>query len=180
MNLLKEKYIKEVIPEMKRRFGYRSSMAVPRIEKVVVNVGIGSIIASKDEKIQESVTRDITSITGQKPLVTLAKKAVSAFKVREGMPVGLKVTLRGNRMYDFASRLVNIVLPRTRDFRGLNTKSIDEDGNLTIGIKEHIIFPEISQEDIRKIFGLEITIVTHAKNKERALEFYKLMGFPIK
>lgn len=180
MNPLKEKYIKEVIPEMKKRFGYRSSMAVPRIEKVVVNVGIGSIVASKDEKIQESVTRDITSITGQKPLVTLAKKAISAFKVREGMPVGLKVTLRGNRMYDFISRLVNIVLPRTRDFRGLNIKSIDEDGNLTIGIKEHIIFPEISQEDIRRIFGLEITIVTHAKNKERALEFYKLMGFPIK
>lgn len=180
MNLLKEKYIKEVIPEMKKRFGYRSSMAVPRIEKVVVNVGIGSIVASKDEKIQESVTRDITSITGQKPLVTLAKKAISAFKVREGMPVGLKVTLRGNRMYDFVSRLINIVLPRTRDFRGLNIKSIDEDGNLTIGIKEHIIFPEISQEDIRRIFGLEITIVTHAKNKERALEFYKLMGFPIK
>jgi len=177
---LKEKYTKEVVPEMKKRFGYRNSMAVPRIEKIVVNVGIGSIIASKDEKIQESVTKDIIAITGQKPLVTLAKKAVAAFKVREGMPVGLKVTLRGKRMYDFISRLVNIVLPRTRDFRGLNTKSIDGNGNLTIGIKEHIIFPEISQEDIRKIFGLEITVVTHAGNKERALEFYKLMGFPIK
>lgn len=178
--MMEKKYKKEVIPAMKQKFGYKNDMAVPRIEKVVVNVGIGSIIASKDDKAQESITKDIILITGQKPLTTLAKKAISAFKIREGMPVGLKVTLRGKRMYDFLSRLVNIVLPRTRDFRGLNLKSIDEDGNLTIGIKEHIIFPEISQEDIRKIFGLEITIVTHTKNKEKALELYKLMGFPIK
>lgn len=178
--MMEKKYKKEVIPAMKQKFGYKNDMAVPRIEKVVVNVGIGSIIASKDDKAQESITKDIILITGQKPLTTLAKKAISAFKIREGMPVGLKVTLRGKKMYDFLSRLVNIVLPRTRDFRGLNSKSIDEDGNLTIGIKEHIIFPEISQEDIRKIFGLEITIVTHTKNKEKALELYKLMGFPIK
>jgi len=178
--MMEEKYKKQVIPAMKQKFGYKSDMAVPRIEKVVVNVGIGSIIASKDEKAQEAITRDITLITGQKPLVTLAKKAISAFKIREGMPVGLKITLRGKRMYDFLSRLVNIVLPRTRDFRGLNSNSIDEDGNLTIGIKEHIIFPEISQEDLRRIFGFEITVVTHTKNKEKALEMYKLMGFPIK
>ena len=178
--MMEEKYKKEVIPAMKQKFGYKNDMAVPRIEKVVINVGIGSIIAGKDEKAQESVTKDIILITGQKPLVTLAKKAISAFKVREGMPVGLKATLRGKRMYDFLSRLVNIVLPRTRDFRGLNSKSIDEDGNLTIGIKEHLIFPEISQEDIRRIFGLEITVVTHTKSREKALELYKLMGFPIK
>jgi large subunit ribosomal protein L5 len=178
--MLREKYIKEVIPEMKKRFGYRNDLAVPKIEKVVVNIGIGSIIASKDEKTQELVIKDLTLITGQKPLITLAKKAISAFKTREGMPVGLKVTLHGKRMYDFLSRLINIVLPRTRDFRGLNPKSIDKDGNLTIGIKEHIIFPEISQEDIKRIFGMEITVVIHEKDKERALEFYKLMGFPIK
>lgn len=178
--MMEQRYKKEVIPAMKQKFGYKSDMAVPKIEKVVVNVGIGSIIASKDEKAQESVIKDITLITSQKPLVTSAKKAISGFKIREGMPVGLKVTLRGKRMYDFISRLVNIVLPRTRDFRGLNSKSIDEDGNLTIGIKEHLIFPEISQEDIRRIFGLEITVVTHAKSREKALELYKLMGFPIK
>ncbi|HUT96182.1 MAG TPA: 50S ribosomal protein L5 [Candidatus Paceibacterota bacterium] len=178
--MLKKKYIKEVIPEMKKRFGYRNNLAVPKIEKVVINIGIGSIVVSKDEKAQESITKDLTLITGQKPLVTLAKKGISAFKTREGMPVGLKVTLHGERMYDFLSRLINVVLPRTRDFRGLNLKSIDKEGNLTIGIKEQIIFPEISQEDIRRIFGMEITIVIHEKNRERALEFYKLMGFPIK
>jgi len=178
--MLQEKYKKEVIPAMKQKFGYKNDLAVPKIEKVVVNVGIGSIITSKDEKAQETIAKDLTLIAGQKPLVTLAKKAISAFKIREGMPIGLKVTLRGKRMYDFLSRLINVVLPRTRDFRGLNPKSIDEGGNLTIGIKEHIIFPEISQEDIRNIFGLEITIVIHEKDKEKVLEFYKLMGFPIK
>jgi large subunit ribosomal protein L5 len=177
---LKEKYKKEVVPQMKQKFGFKNDFSVPRIEKVVVNVGIGSVVASKDEKAQESIEKDLILITGQKPLVTLAKKAISAFKIREGMPVGLKVTLRGKRMYDFLSRLINIVLPRTRDFRGLNSKSIDGDGNLSIGIKEHLIFPEISQEDIRRIFGLEITMVTHIKDNAQALELYKLMGFPIK
>jgi len=178
--MIEEKYKKEVIPQMKQKFGYKNDLAVPRIEKVVVNVGIGSVIVSKDEKAQKSITEDLTLITGQKPLITLAKKAISTFKTREGMPVGLKVTLRGKRMYDFLSRLINIVLPRTRDFRGLNSKSIDGNGNLSIGIKEHLIFPEISQDDIRRIFGLEITVVTHTKNKEQALTLYKLMGFPIK
>jgi len=177
---LEEKYKKEVVPKMKEKFGFKNDFSVPGIEKVVINVGIGSAVASKDEKARESIEKDITLITGQKPLVTLAKKAIAAFKTREGMPVGLKVTLRGKRMYDFVSRLINVVLPRTRDFRGLNSKSIDVDGNLSIGIKEHLIFPEISQEDIRRIFGLEITVVTHIKNKEQALELYKLIGFPVK
>lgn len=177
---LQEKYKKEVVPQMKQKFGYKNDFSVPKIEKVVVNVGIGSAVVAKDEKVQESITKDIILITGQKPLVTLAKKAISAFKVREGMPVGLKVTLRKKRMYDFLFRLINVVLPRTRDFRGLSSKSIDERGNLNIGIKEHLIFPEISQDDIRRIFGLEITIVADSKNKEKALELYKLMGFPIK
>lgn len=178
--MLEEKYKKEIIPEMKKRFGYKSNLSVPRILKVVVNVGIGSTVTSKDEKAQESIINDINLITGQKPLITLAKKAISVFKIREGMPVGIKVTLRGKRMYDFVFRLINVVLPRTRDFRGLDPKSIDQNGNLNIGIKEHLIFPEISQDDIRRIFGLEITIVTSSNDREKLVEFYKLMGFPIK
>ena len=176
--MLKEKYQKEVVPAMKQKFGYKNDLAVPKIGKVVVNIGTGAY--SKDEKAQEEISRDLALITGQKPVVTLAKKAISAFKIRQGLPVGLKVTLRGRRMYDFVERLINIVLPRTRDFRGLPVKSIDQKGNLNLGIKEHIIFPEISPEDIKKIFGMEITIATNAKNKERALELFKLLGFPIK
>jgi len=179
MDNLKQKYIKELIPAMKQRFGYQNDMAVPKIIKTIVNVGIGSQ-ALKDDKAQETISKDLALITGQKPAPTLAKKAVSGFKVRKGMIVGLKVTLRGKRMFDFLSRLVNITLPRTRDFRGLSSKSIDGGGNLSIGIKEHIIFPEISQEDIKKVFGLEISIVTNAKNREEALELFNLLGFPIK
>ena len=179
MSDLKQKYIKEVIPKMKERFGYKNNLAVPRIEKVIVNIGIGSS-ALKDEKVQETTSKDLALITGQKPVPTLAKKAISGFKTRKGMVVGLKVTLRGKRMFDFVSRLINVALPRTRDFRGLNSKSVDQGGNLTIGIKEHIIFPEISTEDMKKIFSLEVTVVTKAKKKEEALELFKLMGFPIK
>lgn len=176
--MLKEKYQKEVVPLMKQKFGYRNDLMVPRIEKAVVNVGTGAY--SKDEKAQEEIVRDLSLITGQRPVVTLAKKAISAFKTREGLPVGLKITLRGKRMYDFVERLINVVLPRTRDFRGLDQKSIDQNGNLTIGIKEHIIFPEVSQEDLKRIFGMEITIVTTANKKEEAIELFKLLGFPIK
>jgi large subunit ribosomal protein L5 len=179
MSDLKQKYIKEVIPKMKERFGYKNNLAVPKIEKVIVNIGIGSS-ALKDEKAQEMISKDLTLITGQKPVPTLAKKAISSFKTRKGMVVGLKVTLRGKRMFDFVSRLINVALPRTRDFRGLSSKSVDEGGNLTIGIKEHIIFPEISTEDVKKIFSLEVTVVTKAKEKEEALELFKLMGLPIK
>lgn len=176
--MLQEKYKKEVIPIMKEKFAYKNNLAVPRITKAIVNIGIGSS-ALKDVKVQETISKDLGLITGQKPVPTLAKKAISGFKTRKGMVVGLKTTLRGKRMFDFLSRLINIALPRTRDFRGLLPKSIDEGGNLTIGIKEHIIFPEISQEDIRKIFGLEITVVSNAKKREEALELFKLLGFPI-
>lgn len=176
---LREKYIKEAIPAMKERFGYKNDMAVPKIEKAVVNIGIGSS-ALRDEKFQEMVSKDLALITGQKPVPTIAKKAIANFKTRKGMVVGLKVTLRGRKMFDFLFRLINIVLPRTRDFRGLESKSVDGGGNLTIGIKEHIIFPEVSSESISKIFGLEVTIVTNAKNRDEALELFKLLGFPIK
>lgn len=178
MSDLKKKYISEVIPKMKEKFGYDNIMAVPKILKVAVNVGISGV--SKDEKLQEFIAKDLAIITGQKPVATRAKKAISAFKTREGMEIGLKITLRGKKMFDFVSRLVNVVLPRTRDFRGLSSKSIDKGGNLTIGIKEHMIFPEISPEEIKRNFGMEITIVTNSKSKEESLELFKLMGFPIK
>lgn len=176
---LKEKYIKEVIPAMKQKFGYRNDMAVPKIQRTVINIGIGSN-ALKDDKVQELVSKDLGLITGQKPVPTLAKKAIANFKTRKGMVVGFKVTLRGKKMLDFLSRLINIAIPRTRDFRGLDSKSVDQGGNLTIGIKEHIIFPEISTEDVKRIFGLEVTIVTNANNREEALELFRLLGFPIK
>ena len=179
MSDFKEKYIKEVVAKMKEKFGYKNDLAVAAIEKVIVNTGIGSS-GLRDEKDQEMISRDLGLITGQKPIPTLAKKAVSAFKVRQGMVIGLKVTLRGKRMFDFLSRLINIVIPRIRDFRGLELKSVDNGGNLTIGIKEHIIFPEISSEEVKRIFGMEITVVTNAKKREEALELFRLLGFPIK
>jgi len=177
MSDLKDKYTKEVIPKMKEKFGYKNNLAAPRIKKAVVNIGIGSIL--KDEKGQDFISRDLSLITGQKPVPTLAKKAISGFKTRQGMVVGLKVTLRGKRMFDFLSRLINIALPRTRDFRGLPPQSVDQGGNLSIGIKEHIVFPEILPEEVKKIFGLEITIVSNAKNREEAIELFRLLGFPI-
>jgi len=176
--MLQEKYKKEVISSMKEKFGYKNNLAVPKVKKVIVNIGIGSF--SKDDQTQQLVAKDLALITGQKPIPTLAKKAISAFKIRKGMVVGLKVTLRRKRMFDFLSRLINVAIPRTRDFRGLSPNSVDKSGNLTIGIKEHIIFPEISSEEIKRIFGLEVTIVSDAKTKEEALELFKLLGFPIK
>lgn len=176
--MILEKYKKEVIPAMKERFGYQNDLAVPRITKVVVNTGIGKTL--KDEKMQETISKDLAMITGQKPVPCLAKGAISGFKIRKGMKVGLKTTLRGKKMYEFLDRLVGATIPRIRDFRGLLEKSIDKEGNLTIGIKEHIVFPEIAHEDVRLIFGLEVTVVTNAKDKKKAVELFKLLGFPIK
>ncbi len=153
-------------------------MALPKIEKVIVNIGLGR--ALKDEKFLEIALRDMALITGQKPKTTLAKKSIANFKIREGMVIGAVATLRGQKMRDFVARLVKIALPRTRDFRGIDAKSIDKSGNLTIGVKEHIVFPEIKGEEVRNIFGFEITIVVKAKNKEEALVLYKKLGFPIK
>lgn len=181
--MLKEKYQKEVIPKMKEKFGYKNELAVPKIEKVVVNTGIGKILNNTDpsqrEKVVQEIASDLAQITGQKPIVTKSKKSISAFKIRQGSIVGLKVTLRRQRMYDFLERLINIVIPRMRDFQGIPLKSIDKNGNLTIGIKEHIIFPEIQPEKTKRIFGLEITIVTNAKNKEEAIELFSLLNFPL-
>ncbi len=175
---LKEKYQKQVIPAMKEQFGYKNDLAVPRITKVVVNTGFNP--ADRNEKLQEEIAHDLALITGQKPVSRQAKKSEAGFKIRAGMVVGLSVTLRKQLMYDFLDRLINISLPRSRDFRGLKEKSVDQNGNLNIGIKEHIIFPEISTESAKNIFGLEITVVTTSKERKSGLAIFKLLGFPIK
>lgn len=181
---LKDKYKKEVIPEMMKKFGYKSSMAVPRIEKVIINSCFGKLVSGKTsqevKKIQENILEDLALISGQKPMLIKAKKSISSFKLREGIPIAAIVTLRRKRMYDFLERLIYITFPRSRDFRGIDSNSIDRNGNLTIGFKEHIAFPEVSTEKEKNIFGLEITVVTTSKTKEKGLELLKLLGFPIK
>jgi large subunit ribosomal protein L5 len=181
---LKEKYEREVVPKMMEKFGLKNKMAVPKIEKVVINAGFGKLISDKDseeqKKIQEAIIRDLALISGQKPILTKAKKSISGFKLKKGTPIGAKVTLRKKRMYDFLERLINIGLPRSRDFWGIPESSVDKNGNLTIGIKEHIAFPEVSPEKTKFIFGFEVTVVTNAKDREKGLELFKLMGFPIK
>jgi len=181
---LKEKYQKEVIPAMQEKFGYKNRMAVPKVEKVIVNTGFGRLAAEKtaeeQKKIQEAILNDLALICGQRPILTLARKSISGFKIRQGMPVGAQVTLRGKRMSDFLERLIHIVLPRSRDFRGIEPRAIDREGNLTIGIREHIAFPEILPEKAKDIFGLEVTVVTNAKSREEGIELLRLLGFPIK
>ncbi len=181
---LSEKYKKEVIPEMMKKFGYKSNMAIPRVEKVIINSCFGKSISGKTsqevKKIQENILEDLALISGQKPVLIKAKKSISGFKLRKGTPIAALVILRRKRMYDFLERLIYITFPRLRDFRGINSNSIDENGNLTIGIKEQITFPEVSTEKEKNIFGLEITVVTTAKTKEKGLELLKFLGFPIK
>lgn len=181
---LKEKYQKEVIPQMKEKFGYRNVMAVPKVEKVVINTGFGRLISGKtsdeQKKISEGILNDLSLIGGQRPVLTFAKKSISGFKIRKGVPVGARVTLRSQRMYDFLERLIHIGLPRSRDFRGIEQSSFDEKGNLTIAIKEQITFPEILPEKAKINFGFEITIVSTAKTKKEGMELLKLMGFPVK
>lgn len=169
---------KKVILFLQKELGIKNILALPKIAKVIVNIGLGRAI--KDEKFLEIALRDLGLITGQKTKTTLAKKSIANFKTRQGMVIGAMVTLRGQRMADFISRLINVALPRTRDFRGIDPKSLDKNNNLTIGIKEHIVFPEVSSEEVRNIFGFEITIVIKAKNKEEAMALYKAVGFPIK
>lgn len=181
---LKEKYEKEVIPQMMEKFGYKNKMAVPKIKKVVVNTGFGREIVGKtgDEqrKMGEMIINDLTLIAGQKAMLCPAKKSIASFKIRKGMPIGARVTLRKGKMYDFLEKLIHVVLPRSRDFRGIGPKSADREGNLTIAIKEHIAFPEVSPEKTKNIFGLEITVITDTKTKEEGLELLRLLGFPIK
>ena len=184
MLTLKEKYNKEVVPKMMEEFGYKNKMAVPKIEKVVVNTGFGKMIISKtsgeQKKAYELILDDLSLICAQRPTLTKAKKSISGFKLREGMPVGARVTLRGRKMYDFLERVIYVAIPRFRDFRGIELKSFDKDGNLTIAVREHIVFPEVSSEKAKNIFGFEITIATTAKNREHGIGLLRLLGFPIK
>ncbi len=175
---LLEKYRKEVIPAMQKEFNIANVMAVPRVEKVVVNIGIGRV--AKDDKATERIAKDLTVLSGQKPVFRKAKKSISGFKSREGMKVGISVTLRGKRMYDFMDRLISIALPRSKDFRGIEAKNFDRMGNLNIGIKESSIFPELNYENLKDIFPLEVTVVTRAKSTAKGARLLKLMGFPIK
>lgn len=173
---LKEKYEQEVVPALMDKFGYKNRLQVPRLEKVVINMGLGEAIANP--KAIDAAVKDLETITGQRPVVTRAKKSVAAFKVREGMKIGAKVTLRGTRMYDFADKFMNIALPRVRDFRGVSPKSFDGRGNYTIGVKEQLMFPEIEYDKIDRVRGMDITFVTTAGTDEEARELLRLMGMP--
>jgi large subunit ribosomal protein L5 len=175
---LKEFYKDKVIPDLKVKLGIKSSMAVPRITKVTLNMGVGE--ANIDKKALEKAVEDLTLISGQKPLITKTRKSVASFKIRDGVPIGCKITLRKNRMYDFIQRLLGVAIPRERDFRGLDTRSFDGKGNYSLGIKEHIIFPEIDYDKIDKIRGMDISITTSAKNDEEGIMLLKAMKFPFK
>ncbi|MFN4086632.1 MAG: 50S ribosomal protein L5 [Spirosomataceae bacterium] len=176
MARLKEKYKKEVVPSLQEKFNYKSAMQVPKLTKIVVNRGVGA--ATGDKKLVDNSVDELTLITGQKAVPTIAKKAVSNFKLREGMPIGAKVTLRGEIMYEFLDRLIAVALPRVRDFQGISDKGFDGRGNYTFGVKEQIIFPEISIDKINKIQGMDITFVTTSETDAEAYELLKAMGMP--
>lgn len=178
MTDLKEKYIKEVIPILKEKFSCRNNLAVPKLEKVIIHVGLSSSL--KDEKFLEVAENTLLRITGQYPVRKKAKKSISNFKIRKGMVIGMMVTLRGERMYSFVDKLINITLPRVRDFRGLSSKTLDQDGNLSIGFRENICFPEIKPDEVEKIHGLQVTVKTTARSKEKGFELLKLLGFPFR
>ena len=173
---LKEKYKAEVVPALMKKFGYKSVMQAPKLEKVVINMGVSEV--KENSKALDVAMGELTLITGQKPIVTKAKKSIAAFKLREGMNIGCKVTLRNDKMYDFATKLFNVALPRVRDFKGANPKSFDGKGNYNMGVKEQIIFPEIEYDKIDKVRGMDIVFVTTAKTDEEAYELLKLLGLP--
>jgi large subunit ribosomal protein L5 len=175
---LKEKYSKEIVPKMLKEYKFKNVMEVPRIEKICINMGVGS--ATQNIKELESASQDLAVISGQKPIITKARKSIAGFKVREGNPIGCMVTLRGNRMYEFLDRLLSIAIPRIRDFRGLSRDSFDRHGNYTFGVKEQLIFPEVSYDSILSVKGMNITITTTAKNDGEALFLLEEFGFPFK
>ena len=176
MSRLKDFYNETVMPAMKEKFGYKNVMQIPKIEKIVINMGVGE--AKENAKVLESAVKDLTTIAGQKPVITKAKKSVANFKLREGMSIGCKVTLRGEKMYEFADRLINLALPRVRDFRGVSANSFDGRGNYALGIKEQIIFPEIEYDKVDKVRGMDIIFVTTANTDEEARELLRLFGMP--
>ena len=176
MSRLKEQYKNEIVPELTKKFGYKNVMQVPKLDKIVVNMGVGE--AKENAKVLESAMNDMAIITGQKPVQTKAKNSVANFKIREGMPIGCKVTLRGDRMYEFLDRLVNLALPRVRDFRGANPNAFDGRGNYALGIKEQLIFPEIEYDKVDKVRGMDIIFVTTAKTAEEGRELLRLFNMP--
>ncbi|MDD4801681.1 MAG: 50S ribosomal protein L5 [Syntrophomonas sp.] len=178
MAKLFEQYKEEIVPKMMEKFSYKNIMQVPKLEKIIINIGVGEAI--QNPKALDGAVNDLMIISGQKPIITKAKKSIAGFKLREGMPIGCKVTLRGARMYDFLGRLINIVLPRVRDFRGVSPQAFDGRGNYSLGIKEQTIFSEIDFDKIDKIRGLEVIIVTSAKTDEEARELLKSMGMPFR
>jgi large subunit ribosomal protein L5 len=178
MSSLREQYRTEAVPELSRRFRYKNTLQVPHIEKVVVNMGVGDAIGNP--KLLDAAVADLTRITGQKPIVTRARKSIAAFKLREGMAIGACVTLRGQRMYDFLERLLWVALPRLRDFRGLPPDSFDGRGNYSLGLREQLIFPEIEYDKVEKIRGMDVTIVTTARTDEEARELLRLLGMPFR
>ena len=178
MNRLKEKYLNEVVPSLMSKYNYKSIMEVPKLEKIVINIGVGD--ATGNSKLLDAAVADLTKISGQKPVVTKAKKSIAGFKVREGQAIGCKVTLRGENMYNFMDKLIAISLPRVRDFRGVSPKAFDGRGNYTLGIKEQLIFPEVDYDQVIKTRGLDIVIVTTAKTNEEALELLSSFGLPFK
>ena len=175
---LRERYRQEIVPTLVREFSYTSPMAAPRLEKIVINVGLGEAI--QNAKALDAASSDVATITGQKPVITKAKKSIAAFKVRAGMPIGIMVTLRGERMYEFLDRLISVALPRVRDFQGVSPNSFDGRGNYNIGLREQLIFPEIEYDKIDKLRGLQVTIATTARNDEEARRLLQLMGMPFR
>jgi len=173
---LYDRYTNEAVPALKKEFGYTNPMEIPRLEKVVLNVGLGDAVSNP--KLIEAVCNEIAAISGQKPVVTKAKKSIASFKLRQGMPIGVMVTLRRDRMFEFLDRLMNVALPRVRDFRGVSPKAFDGKGNYALGIKEHIIFPEIAIDKIEKVYGMNICVVTSAKTDDEARALLKLLGMP--
>ncbi len=178
MNRLKERYTKEIVPSLKQKFNYKSVMQVPKLEKIVINIGAGD--ATHNSKLLEACMNDLMTITGQKPVITKARKSIAGFKVREGQNVGCKVTLRGEQMYNFLDKLISVSLPRVRDFRGLSPRAFDGRGNYTIGIKEQLVFPEIEFDDVVKVRGMDVVLVTTAKTNDEAYALLEELGIPFR
>ena len=178
MNRLKEKYLNEVVPSLKEKYNYKSVMEVPKLEKIVINMGVGD--ATQNSKLLEAAVADLAKISGQKPVVTKAKKSIAGFKIRQGQSIGCKVTLRGDNMYNFMDKLISISLPQVRDFRGISPKAFDGKGNYTLGIKEQLIFAEIDYDDVVKVRGMDIVFVTTAKSNEEAFDLLNELGMPFR
>lgn len=175
---LQEEYKKEILPKLKEKFGYKNNLEAPKLSKVVVNAGFGRHM--KEKAYIDAVVDGLTRITGQKPVLTKAKKSISSFKIREGNVIGACVTLRGKRMNDFVEKMIHVSFPRVHDFRGISDKSVDQQGNMTVGFKEHLAFPEIKADDVENVYGLEVCLNTTAKSRDEGLELFRLMGFPFK